>query len=92
MTKYIIGTISALDTPLNPAAAGARSLTAWMSKITFDQIQKERDEVLSADAKGIRELAPYMEAILAAQCLCVIGNEEKINENKNMFLNIEKLL
>jgi Zn-dependent M16 (insulinase) family peptidase len=92
MTKYIIGTISALDTPLNPAAAGARSLTAWMSKITFDQIQKERDEILSADEEAIRALVPYMEAILSAQCLCVIGNEEKINENKEMFLDIEKLL
>lgn len=45
MTKYIIGTFSAIDTPLNPEAKGERSMTAYLEGITFEQIQRERDEI-----------------------------------------------
>ena len=38
MTKYIIGTFSAIDTPLNPEAKGERSMTAYLEGITFEQI------------------------------------------------------
>ena len=34
MTKYIIGTFSALDTPMNPEAKGSRSLSAYLEGIT----------------------------------------------------------
>ena len=43
MMKYIIGTVSELDTPLTPRAEGRRSSQAWLTDITFEQIQKERD-------------------------------------------------
>ena len=35
MTKYIIGTFSALDTPMNPEAKGSRSLSAYLEGITY---------------------------------------------------------
>ena len=38
MTKYIIGTFSALDTPMNPEAKGSRSLSAYLEGITYEQI------------------------------------------------------
>ena len=47
MTKYIIGTVSSMDTPLTPNAKGARSMSAWMTGLTPEDVQKERDEVLS---------------------------------------------
>lgn len=40
MTKYIIGTFSALDTPMNPEAKGSRSLSAYLEGITYEQIQR----------------------------------------------------
>lgn len=91
MTKYIIGTISGMDTPLNPNARGARSMGAWLSGLTFEQVQKERDEVLACGCKEIQALAPYLRAMLQQNYLCVIGNEEKIAENKDMFGTIENL-
>jgi len=48
MTKYIIGTVSELDTPLTPAAKGRRSLNAYLSKIAFADVKRERDEILDA--------------------------------------------
>lgn len=48
MTKYIIGAISEMDTPLTPMAKGMRSLNAYMSGITEEDFQRERDQVLGA--------------------------------------------
>lgn len=91
MTKYIIGTVSELDTPLTPSAKGSRSLNAYFSGITSEQMQKERDEVLGATAEQIRALAPYMQAILDDKAICVVGNEEKIKEAKELFGTIRQL-
>ena len=44
MTKYVIGAFSELDAPLNPSAKGARNLGAWLSGITDEMVQKERDQ------------------------------------------------
>ncbi len=91
MTKYIIGTVSSMDTPLTPSAKGARSMSAWMTGLSFQEVQKERDEVLSCGCAQIRALAPYLKAILSQNCLCVIGNEEKLEEQKDMFGRLESL-
>ena len=91
MTKYIIGTISDLDTPMNPAAKGMRSTAAYLCGITYEDIQRERDEVITASEEDIRKLADLVASVLAQQNFCVIGNEEKITEQKNLFYNIEQL-
>ena len=75
MTKYIIGTFSALDTPMNPEAKGSRSLSAYLEGITYEQIQKERNEILNAQPEDIRRLADLVEAVLKKDSICVIGNE-----------------
>lgn len=91
MTKYIIGTISGMDTPLNPNAKGERSTLAYLSHITFEDIQTERDQVISAKEEDIRKLADLVEAVLAQENICVIGNEEKIKEEQELFLSTKDL-
>ena len=81
MTKYIIGTFSALDTPMNPEAKGSRSLSAYLEGITYEQIQKD-----------IRRLADLVEAVLKKDSICVIGNENMIKESAGLFENVEKLI
>ena len=92
MTKYIIGTFSALDTPMNPEAKGSRSLSAYLEGITYEQIQKERDEILNAQPEDIRRLADRVEAVLKKDSICVIGNENMIKESAGLFENVEKLI
>ena len=92
MTKYIIGTISDMDMPLNPDAKGTRSTTAYLTGLTEEILQKERDEVLSAETADIRALEPYITAILSDECLCAIGNETVIGEEKTLFDRKESLL
>ncbi|MBR1931390.1 MAG: insulinase family protein [Lachnospiraceae bacterium] len=92
MTQYIIGAISDLDIPLNPAAKGLRALSAYMTGVTVEILQKERDEILSATPEDIRELAEYIQAFMSDEFLCVVGNANKIKDEKDRFLKVENLL
>lgn len=91
MTKFVIGAISGMDTPLNPKAQGLRSLSAYLGDYTYEAAQKERDEVLSCDVKTIRSLAPYAEAIRDSEIVTAVGSEEKINSEKDLFKTIRTL-
>lgn len=91
MTKYIIGTISSMDTPLNPSAKGARSMAAYLQEMTFEDIQEERDQVINATAEDIRALKDMIAAVLSDGNLCVIGNEDAIKDEQGMFGTIEQL-
>ncbi len=91
MTQYIIGAVSEMDMPLTPSAKGLYSLSGYMTHYTFEQVQKNRDELLAADADTIRGLAAYIRAFMEDDCLCVVGNEEKIKENAQRFGEIEYL-
>lgn len=91
MTKYIIGTFSDMDTPLNPNAKGMRSMTAWLQGITFDDIQKERDQVITASDADIRNLKPLIQSVLQDGDFCVIGNEETLQSEKELFLELKNL-
>ena len=91
MTQYIIGAISELDTPMNPAAKGLNSLSAYMTGLTQEIMQKERDELLSATPKDIRSLAAYIRAFMEEDFLCVVGNADKIKEAEGVFGYTENL-
>ncbi len=91
MTKYIIGTISDLDTPLNPSAKGSRSLSAYLTGVTYADVQRERDEVITAEPEDIRALSDLIAAVLLDHNLCVIGNEDAVKNEKALFDTIEKL-
>ncbi|HEX3077484.1 MAG TPA: hypothetical protein VHQ24_11540 [Lachnospiraceae bacterium] len=90
--KYIIGTISGIDTPLNPAAKGGRSLSSYLSGLTTEDYQKERDEILSATKEDIRALANLVASVTKENNICVIGNETKLKENEQMFGEIKSLV
>ncbi len=92
MTKYIIGTFGALDTPLNPEAKGSRSMAAYLENLDYDDIQKERDEILAANPEDIRKLAGLIQSVLDDDGFCVIGNEDVIRSENGMFTEIKALL
>jgi Zn-dependent M16 (insulinase) family peptidase len=91
MTKYVIGTISSMDTPLNPSDKGARGLSAYLSGVTDQMLQEERDQVLDARAEDIRALSGLVKAILDTGSICAIGNEERIEADKSLFGQVKTL-
>lgn len=92
MLKYIIGTLSGLDTPLTPSMRCQRGLAAALSKITDADLQRERDEVLSCTVADIRALGEPIGAAMAQNHICVVGNEANIKANKDLFDEIRSLV
>ena len=92
MTKYVIGTISDLDVPMTPATKGSVSLNAWFSKVTEEELKKERMEILNATVEDIRALADLVDCVVKQQRICVVGSEEKIEQEKDLFKTVEHLL
>lgn len=88
MKKYIIGTINNFDRPKSMAERADISFAAYMCNISDDIRQKERDGILSADIEKIRSYGAMFDKIMKKSSICVIGNESKINENKNIFEKI----
>ena len=90
--KYIIGAISDLDTPKTPSGKGAYGLTAYLCNAKMENIQRNRDELLGTTKETIRSLADYVDAFMQDECLCVIGTNDKIDEAKDLFDNVEQLV
>ena len=85
MTKYIIGTMSGIDQPMTPASKGERSMNLYMNKVSAEIIREERNQILDAEQDDIRALYKVAEAVLQADQMCVIGGEDKIEEEKELF-------
>ena len=88
MKKYIIGTISRMDAPLTPQMKGERADINYFTDLSQNQIQQERDEILSAKAGDIKALAAMARDITKNEYVCVLGGEGKIKENKDLFKNL----
>ena len=85
MTKCILGTIQSLDLPLTPSMKGEKSTEHYICNITYDDLQKERAEVLNTKSENIRKYADLIADIMKKNYFCVLGNESKIRENREIF-------
>ncbi len=85
LTRYIIGTISAMDRPLTPSQQGEQAVANHFTGRTAMQAQQDRDAVLSTSLTDIRNFSKMINDVLATQTLCVYGNSEKITNAGAMF-------
>ena len=92
MTKYIIGTIATVDMPLTPQMKGNLATVLYLRGITQEDRQRQRDEILAADANAIRALAPIVEACMKKDTYCVFGGEEKVRENEKIFSRVVRAM
>ncbi|MGL5244311.1 MAG: insulinase family protein, partial [Sarcina sp.] len=81
MTKYIIGTIRKHDQPISNSIKGDIATAHYLTNLTDEKLQKEREEIINADTVGIRSFAPLVNDLMKENYLAVIGNEKKIKEN-----------
>ena len=55
---------------------------------TLAMLQKERDEILATTVEDLKGFAKMVENVMAQNVLCVVGNEKKIAEDKELFKKI----
>lgn len=92
MDKYIIGTISRLDVPLNAAMKAAAAFERRLSGLTDAMLQTLRDEVLAVTPADIRNTAGAIREAMEENCICVQGGESVLEKNKELFGQLLQLL
>lgn len=92
MTRYIIGTIAGIDRPLLPFEKGRVALSRYLEKLSFEEIQKERDDILNTTDADIRNMWKLVEDMLKKEIICVYGNEKKLEEAKDLFSGLTKVV
>ena len=88
MTKYVIGTMAAEEIQLTPFMKGERALAYYLTGNTRESRMKIRDEIVNCTIDNIRSLAPLVRSVMNDPYICVMGNEEKIRQNKALFTSI----
>lgn len=91
LTAHIIGTFGRLDRPSSAYMKAHRSLTAYMSGRTFEDIKRDREAMLDVSLDELRALAPSVKEILKSNVICVIGNEEKLLSERELFGELVRL-
>ena len=91
LQKYIIGTISSLDSPMSSRQRIGEALKNHILGFSFEDIQKERDEILSASAEDICNTAEIFKA-LECRSFCSVAPESAIDEAKELFEHKEALI
>jgi Zn-dependent M16 (insulinase) family peptidase len=88
LRRLIIGTISDWDRPLNPDQKGYAAVQRFLKGDTLAMLQKERDEILGTTVDDLKGFAGMVERVMAQNVLCVVGNEKKIADEKELFKKI----
>ncbi len=91
MTKFVIGTIGTLDTPMTPDTKGKISLNAYIIGFDAGWFNDRRSAILDTNCEDIRKLADVVEKVTDMGNICVVGNESDIEEEKDLFENIYNL-
>lgn len=91
MRKFIIGTISGMDTPLNPSDISGREMSLYLTGVDYDTLKKERMDVLNTTAEDIRKLAENVRTAMNQNNICVIGTTTAIEANKELFMETKEL-
>ena len=85
LTKYIIGTFSGYERPMSPAGRASRSFDAWITGRTYEDVVKEREEMLSITEEQFRAAADLFDKICAQGYFCAVGNEKTLRDNADLF-------
>jgi Zn-dependent M16 (insulinase) family peptidase len=90
MTRFIIGTIAGLDNPLTPSEKGDVAVRRYFEKTKQEDVQRDRNEVLSTKPEDIKSMAKLIESVLSQNVYCVYGNEDKLRSEKQLFTELIK--
>ncbi|MBO5772695.1 MAG: hypothetical protein J6R37_02720, partial [Clostridia bacterium] len=91
LDKSIIGAISDLDSPETPASALVEAVSRHYSGITAQEVQLNRDQLLACTVEDIRALGKVFEKVVEQNCICTIGNYQKISESKHLFKEVKEI-
>ena len=90
--KYIIGAVGDVTYPLTSAQKGSKSFVAFIKGIGQDYYHNEFMEIINFNKNNLEKYATYFDKAVAQNNVCTIGNEVKIEEEKNLFKEVKSLI
>ncbi|MCX6304514.1 MAG: insulinase family protein [Bacteroidetes bacterium] len=91
MTRYIIGTISEMDSPLTPSQKGDQAVSMFLSQRTLEEVQHDRNAVLSTTPEDIRGFSKLVADVLNQNAFCVYGGAERLTTDQALFNSLVKI-
>ena len=85
LDKFVIGTISSMDTPLTNSMKMDRVIRQTLKGTTMHDLQQERNQVLDVTDNDLRKLADVVEQTLSDGLICVVGGKQAIMDNTELF-------
>ena len=88
LDKYVIGTISGMDTPLTNTMRMDQAAIQYLKELPDATRQRIRNEVLNVTNADLRALGQVVEDMLSDGLICVVGGKQPIEANKEKFTSI----
>lgn len=87
--RAVISTLGAMIAPSSMEQKSERACMYFITKMTQDKRQKIYDEIKQTTLKDFREISEIFAVLAAKGPICVIGNREKLNLQKERFQLID---
>lgn len=84
----IIGTINRFDPPLTPRDKGIAALSAYVTGYSYDLVEMYLKQALETTLEDLHNSGRLLTEAMNEDWLCVMGSEEKIKENADLFEHI----
>ena len=88
LDKYVIGTISGMDTPLTNTMRLDQAAIQYLKNLPDSTRQRIRDEVLHVTNADLQALGKVVEDMLSDGLLCIVGRKQPIEANRELFTSI----
>ncbi|MDY4919950.1 MAG: insulinase family protein [Phascolarctobacterium sp.] len=85
LNKYVIGTISGMDTPLTNTMRIDQAAVQYLKALDDEVRQRIRNEVLDVTNEDLQALGQVVEDMLSDGLICVVGGKQPIEANKDAF-------
>ena len=89
--KLIIGTMGTLDSPRSEDQKGFTAYNRYRTKVTQEDIQTVRDQILAAKLSDIIDLSEMTQDFVDKGAICVIGSQPAIDKNKAIFNQVNPI-
>ena len=91
LTRYLIGTIGGLDTPLSVLQKGMQDTMEYLTGYGYHERNRLLREALEAKTTSFADYADTVKTALDSPCLVVIGSSEALEKERHRFAEISTL-
>lgn len=83
--KLLIGTIGRLDMPMTTSQKSKLALNRYLAGVDYKVLDERRKELLNATVEDLKKYAVYFRKLAQEGTLCVHGNANILETNKDLF-------